>query len=51
MLLCDLNEYEKVVSRFQVGAATVTSHWITGPCLATLDHMMVTFVTLSRAAH
>lgn len=24
MLLCDLNEYEKVVSRFEVGTATVT---------------------------
>ena len=50
MLLCDLNEYEKIVSKFQVGAATVTSHWITRHRLATLDHMVVTVMTLQCCA-
>ena len=35
MLLCDLNEYERVTDRFQVG-----SH-----CRVTLDHMTVTIMS------
>ena len=35
VLLCDLNEYERVTDRFQVG-----SH-----CRVTLDHMTVTIMS------
>ena len=38
--MCDLNEYEKVIDRFQVG-----SH-----CHVTLDHMTVTVMSLSHCS-